>query len=241
MRKPLLRKAAKLAETLRHDGDEGIVSYFRWTSRDDVLALFHPELRKRLAQTDSAAPMLTRLAELGTDCEELDRMLALEQRFFLADHNLTYTDKMSMAAGVETRVPLLDNEVVDFAAALPNSLKQRGRESKWIFKKAMEPILPKDVIYRPKTGFGAPLRQWINHELRPVVDDLLSATSLRSRGLFDPTAVETLVNRTRRGEIDGSYTVFSLLCIELWFRRFIDEAGDVAFSADDSKGNEFTQ
>ena len=232
-RKPLLRKAAKFLETLHHDGDEAIVSYFRWTGRNDVLALFRPELRERLSQIDPAMPMFAHLAELDSECDDIDRMLALEQRFFLADHNLTYTDKMSMAAGVETRVPLLDNEVVSFAATLPNTLKQHGSEGKWIFKKAMEPILPKSVIYRPKTGFGAPLRYWINNELRPVVDDLLSCVSLRSRGLFDPTAVETLVARTRRGEIDGSYTVFSLLCIELWFRKFVDEAQHMALAGTD--------
>ena len=95
-------------------------------------------------------------------------MLVLEQRFFLPDHNLTYTDKMSMAAGVETRVPFLDLDLVDFAARIPERLKQRGSVGKWVLKKAMEPFLPMDVIYRPKTGFGAPLRRWMRGELRPL-------------------------------------------------------------------------
>lgn len=223
-RKPVLRKLSKLLEALPYDGDEAIVNYFRWSRRSDVLALFRPEFRTRLKKTDPALPMFTHLSELEPECDDIDRILALEQRFFLADHNLCYTDKMSMAAGVETRVPLLDTEVIDFASTLPNTLKQRGREGKWIFKKAMEPLLPKSAIYRPKTGFGAPLRRWINHELRDLVDASLSMEKINLRGIFDPRAVRSLIERTRLGQVDGSYTVFSLLCIELWFQRFVDDA-----------------
>jgi asparagine synthase (glutamine-hydrolysing) len=106
----------------------------------------------------------------------------LEGKFFLADHNLHYTDTMSMAHGVEVRVPLLDQDLVALAARLPNGMKQRGRTGKWVFNQTMEPYLPHDVIYRPKTGFGAPLRRWLRHELRPLVDEVLSAKSLTRRG-----------------------------------------------------------
>ena len=121
------------------------------------------------------APLEDYLATLPPGLPPLQRMLALEQRFFLADHNLLYTDKMSMAAGVEVRVPFLDNDLVRLANALPARFKQRGREGKWVLKKAMEPYLPREVFYRPKTGFGAPLRQWLRHELKELVDDTLSA------------------------------------------------------------------
>ena len=120
----------------------------------------------------------------------LHQMLALEQRFFLADHNLLYTDKMSMAAGVEVRVPFLDNDLVSLANALPADIKQHGRHGKWVLKKAMERYLPRQVVYRPKAGFGAPLRQWLRGDLRELVDDTLSPAALRNRGLFDPAAVD---------------------------------------------------
>jgi asparagine synthase (glutamine-hydrolysing) len=89
----------------------------------------------------------------------------------------------------------------------------------------MEPYLPHDVIYRPKSGFGAPVRKWMCDELRPLVGDLLGEASLRRRGLFDPAAVERLVSLNQTGRIDASYTILSLLCIEVWCRRFIDGAG----------------
>ena len=95
-------------------------------------------------------------------------MLALEQRFFLTDHNLNYTDKMSMSAGVEVRVPFLDNDLVEFAQKIPLKFKQKKNQGKWVLKKSMENYLPNEIIYRPKTGFGAPLRRWIRNDLREV-------------------------------------------------------------------------
>ena len=88
----------------------------------------------------------------------------------------------------------------------------------------MEPYLPQDVIHRPKTGFGAPLRRWMRHELREMLGDLLSESSLRRRGLFDPAAVRQLIADNDAGRRDGAYTLLSLLCIEIWCRRFVDRA-----------------
>jgi asparagine synthase (glutamine-hydrolysing) len=146
--------------------------------------------------------------------------LALEQRFFLADHNLLYTDKMSMAAGVEVRVPFLDVELVEFAQSIPVKLKQRGAEGKWILKKALEPILPRDIIFREKTGFGAPLRRWLRNELRDVMQEMLAPASLNARGLFNPEAVQRLIAANDAGRTDASYTLYSLMCIEIWCRKF---------------------
>jgi asparagine synthase (glutamine-hydrolysing) len=123
---------------------------------------------------------------------------------------------------VEVRVPLLDPDLIALAARLPIAFKQHGAVGKWIFKKAMEPYLPLDVIYRPKTGFGAPLRSWLRHELRPIAEALLSETALKRRGLFDPKAVQCLIERDRQGQLDGAYTIFALMCIELWAQIFVD-------------------
>jgi asparagine synthase (glutamine-hydrolysing) len=105
---------------------------------------------------------------------------------------------------------------------LPLALKQRGRHGKWILKRAMEPFLPREVIYREKAGFGAPLRRWIRGELAELVADVLSPARLRDRGLFDPRAVRGLVEKNRRGEIDAAYPILGLCCVELWCRHFVD-------------------
>jgi len=221
-RNPLFRRLAKLFDGAGLEGDERLTAYFAWAREADLLELYTPEFRAGLGQARATEPMLDFLKPLPASVQPLDRMLALEQRFFLADHNLMYTDKMSMAAGVEVRVPFLDLDLVEHAARIPLGLKQRGRVGKWVLKKAMEPYLPNDVIYRPKTGFGAPLRRWMRNELRPLLGDLLSADSLKRRGLFEPAAVQRLIARNDCGKVDAAYTLLSLLSIEIWCRAYLD-------------------
>ncbi len=221
-RKPIFRRLAKFFNGAGLEGDARLVNYFVWAREADLMSLYTPAFRAEVADAQATQPMLNFLSRLPESVSPLDRTLALEQRFFLSDHNLIYTDKMSMAAGVEVRVPFLDMDLVDFAQRIPLGFKQRGRNGKWILKKAMEPYLPHDVVYRPKSGFGAPLRRWIRHELRELVDDLLSEDSLGRRGLFNPQAVRKLIAENARGEVDGAYTLLSLLCIEIWCRSFLD-------------------
>lgn len=216
------RRLARLFADSALDGDARLASYFAWARRADLDALYTPAMRTAVAQSRAEQPMLDFLAGIPAGVGRMERLLALEQRFFLADHNLVYTDKMSMAAGVEVRVPFLDPELVEIAARIPDRFKQRGRIGKWVLKKAMEPYLPHDAIYRPKAGFGAPLRRWMRHELRELLGDLLSEESLRQRRLFDPAAVQRLIADNDAGRKDAAYTLLSLLCIEIWCRRFVD-------------------
>jgi len=219
---PAMRRMAKMFAHAGDDGDRRLVSYFLWSTEAVRRALYTPEFAARVAAVDTAAPLLASLARIPREHDPLQRMLFLESRHFLTDHNLNYTDRAGMAVGVEVRVPLLDLELVRFATTVPTRLKQRGTVGKAIFKRAMEPYLPRDVIYRPKTGFGAPLRRWLRQELRPMVEDTLSDDALRRRGIFSPAAVRRLIALDAQGRVDGSYTIFALMCIELWFRRFID-------------------
>src|SRR5439155_27086792 len=127
-------------------------------------------------------------------------------------------------ADAEVRVLFLDPGVVALAARIPACLKQRGTVGKWLFKKAMEPCLPRDVIYGPESGFGAPLRRWMRNELRPLLADVLSPASLKARGLFEPAAVQRLKQLNQSGAVDGAYTLLSNLTVEVWCRRFLDAA-----------------
>ncbi|MDA8109071.1 MAG: asparagine synthase (glutamine-hydrolyzing) [Betaproteobacteria bacterium] len=219
---PAMRRLRKAFEYADVEGPARIASYFWWLDPARVIRLLAPELRRAVTREALAEPLVSSLRELPVQASALDRMLFLEQRYFLADHNLNYMDKMSMAHGVEVRVPLIDRDLVDLAARLPDNLKQRGRTGKWIFKKAMEGELPRDVIYRPKTGFGVPLRHWLRNQLRPLVEDMLSRNALARRGLFDADAVQSLVRSDREGRVDAAYTIFAILCMELWCRTFVD-------------------
>jgi asparagine synthase (glutamine-hydrolysing) len=224
LRYPMVRRITKVLAHADLSPEERMIAYFYWSEEQIRRSLYTPELAAALNGVDTAEPLRKSLRRIPRESDPLNRMLYLEAKHFLADHNLNYTDKMAMAAGVEARVPLLDLELVDFATRIPPNLKQVGRTGKAIFKKAMEPFLPREVIYRPKSGFGVPLRRWLRHELREVVEDTLSCESLRRRGLFEPVAVRRLIEWDRAGAVDGAYTILSLMCIELWCRMFVDHS-----------------
>jgi len=222
-RKPMFRRLAKVCSGAGLSGDMRLANYFVWSKESQLLNIYTSDFRARLGEETAVKPMLDFLSQLPSSVKPLDKMMTLEQRFFLADHNLNYTDKMSMAVGVEVRVPFLDLDLVKHASQIPLAMKQRGRVGKWVLKKAMEPYLPHDVIYRPKTGFGAPLRRWMRHELKPLLSDLLSVSSLKQRGLFEPMEVQHLIEQNDSGKVDAAYTLLSILSIEIWCRTYLDE------------------
>jgi len=193
-----------------------------WYREAELFELYSDHVHAALEADAATDPMVRFLEEVWPGGASIEQMLLLEQRYFLADHNLLYTDKMSMAAGVEVRVPFLDLDLVNFAAGIPVRYKQRGSTGKWVLKKAMEDKLSKRIIYRKKTGFGAPLRKWVAGELREIIGDVLSDESLKRRGLFCPQRVRRLVELNYSGKRDASYTIFALLSIELWCRAFLD-------------------
>jgi asparagine synthase (glutamine-hydrolysing) len=220
VRPPLVRRVSRLMTAAGLEGDERLVSYFDWTAPEFTRDLFVPELASQMTEE----PLLQALREMPDNLSSLQRMLLLEQRFFLADHNLNYTDKMSMAAGVEVRVPFLDSELVALASAIPDKYRQRGAQGKWILKRAMGGSLPDEIIYRPKTGFGVPLRAWLAGPLRSLMRDLLGSESIRRRGILRLQAVSDMVRDHEAGRTDHAYSLLSLMCMELWCRHFIDSS-----------------
>ena len=136
-RNPIFRRIHKFLNGSSLDNNHRIVNYFRWITRSELYELYSNEFKEKLGSNITETPMLNYLSDLPNEISKLNRMLALDQRFFLTDHNLNYTDKMSMAVGVEVRVPFLDNDLVRFAANLPDKLKQNSAVGKWILKKAM--------------------------------------------------------------------------------------------------------
>jgi len=219
----LQRRIGKAFRYADLDGDQRIAAYFHWIAPEHLRPVLGPALREDGAAPEED-PVLAALSRLPRSVPALNRMLYLEERFFLADHNLNYVDKVSMANGVEVRVPFLDPDLVALAAKLPLGMKQHGHLGKWVLRRAMEPLLPREVIHRSKTGFGAPLRHWLRNELAPVVDDALSPATVARRGLFDPAGVRELVRLDRERRVDATYTIFAMICIELWCRMFLDPA-----------------
>lgn len=216
------RRLQRLFSNSGANRNERLAGYFAWMPEPQLRALYSPDFIKNLGSHSADVPLLNFLKRVPRERSSLDRMLALEQRFFLADHNLTYTDRMSMQAGVEVRVPFLDPELVEHASRIPDRFKQRGTTSKWVLKKTMEPYLPRAVIYRKKTGFGVPLRRWLKQDLRSWAEEILSQRALERRGIFDYYAVRALREANESGRVDATYTLLSIIIIEIWCRRFID-------------------
>lgn len=166
----------------------------------------------------------------------LNQMLYLDTKAFMTSLNLTYNDKMSMACSVEVRVPFLDRELAEFVAwQVPPQLKIRGSlrpVGKYILRKAMSGLLPKEIIRKAKAGFAAPLDYWLAHDLREMVDDLLSDRLVRNRGFFDPLAVRKLVLDQRSGRSDYSLQIWQLVTFELWMQSFMDRDRHIKTSHD---------
>jgi asparagine synthase (glutamine-hydrolysing) len=133
------------------------------------------------------------------------------------------TDKTSMAANLEVRVPFLNREMIEMAARMPPRLKLRGLKRKYVLKRALESVLSKDVVWRRKAGFGAPIRSWLRGPLRPLIEDLFTEETVRRRGIFRPTEVKRVLEANFSGREDYNLQVFQLLGLELWHRSFIDQ------------------
>ena len=184
----------------------------------DLRSLLKPEV---LAASRPPDLMLREHFSAAASLDFVDQMLYVDQQTFLPDLNLAYTDKLSMAASVEARVPFLDHVVIDFMRQVPPKLKLHGYTQKYILKKAMADVLPKEVISRRKAGFALPVRSWLRNELREMVGDLLSEKRVRERGLFEPSAVMKMVRDNGKSR-DYTLQLWSLLTLELWQQTFID-------------------
>jgi asparagine synthase (glutamine-hydrolysing) len=217
---PLFRRLIKLSNNLHLSQIDRIVGYFSWFDKEKLNLLFSDDLKPIVLKYQPLQILKNYINKIPNEKDILNQMLFLEMNFFLTDHNLNYTDKMSMATGVEVRVPFLDKELVEFSTKIPTNLKLKGIKTKYILKKVMEKYLPNEVIYRSKSGFGAPVRKWIIKDLDNVINILLSKEKLDNRGIFDYKAVHKLINDNKAGKIDASYTIWALLAIESWMKQF---------------------
>jgi asparagine synthase (glutamine-hydrolysing) len=158
------------------------------------------------------------LYEAGAMGDHVNRMCLTDARLFLPGLNLTYTDRASMAASTEVRVPFVDTEVFRAAFSMPGSRKIRGRTQKVCLREAAAGWLPKEILERPKASFGAPLRAWVTNDLGPLIDDVLLDGRLVGAGLIEAGPLRAMVADQRSGRSDESKQLWQLLSMELWFR-----------------------
>ncbi|MDQ2720959.1 MAG: asparagine synthase (glutamine-hydrolyzing) [Bacteroidota bacterium] len=217
------RRLRKLIEDIDKTRLDRQAGYYSWLPLTINKSLFSESFQKMIGDYNPLDYLKCLSSNIPNEKNSLNQMLFWEMKTFLVDHNLNYTDKLSMAVGVEARVPYLDIELVKFSTTIPPELKMKGNETKYILKKVAERYLPKEVIYRSKSGFGAPLREWVTHNLDDKIKSYLSEESLNKRGIFNPDAVWKIIEDNKHSKIDASYIIWDLLAIESWMRQFVDK------------------
>ena len=219
------RLAKKMARSASLLSTDRFVMNATYLDREQKLALYSDRFAGEVANFDPAGQHHFSFDQVR-DADFLNQMLYVDTKIFMTSLNLTYNDKMSMASSVEVRVPFLDRELAEFVAwNVPPSLKIKSRlrtTTKYIFRKAMQGILPREVLRQPKAGFAAPVDYWLANDLKEMVDDLLSESQIRNRGLFRPEKVRAYVDEQRSGAQDWSMQIWQFLTLELWTRMFID-------------------
>jgi asparagine synthase (glutamine-hydrolysing) len=214
------RRLKKMLDSLSVSKTERMYRYYEWLSIDTVKKLFKD--KKAVENYTPQGFFQSLIQAISPEKSDLNRLLFWDLKTFLPNHNLNYTDKMSMAMGVEVRVPFLDIELLEFSCLIPPHLKMKGITTKYLLKKMMEKYLPKEVIYRSKTGFGVPLRQWMKHDLDVMIQQYLSKEWIEKRGIFEVEEVKMLIENNKKGKIDASYSILCLMAIESWHRQFVD-------------------
>jgi asparagine synthase (glutamine-hydrolysing) len=198
--------------------------YARWLTcvgGEQKQALYAPGLQSAVDGFDASALLDGPLAE--TDAPDpVEALVAADMQTYLPDDLLVKMDIASMAHSLEVRSPLLDHRVVEFAASLPVALKLRGREHKYLLKRAMRGYLPDRILTRRKMGFGVPIDAWLRGELREMVRETLLSRRALERGYFNAAPLRRLVDDHQAGRANHHFTLWALLMLELWHREYVD-------------------
>jgi asparagine synthase (glutamine-hydrolysing) len=220
-----VRLAKKMARSASLAAQDRFIQNCTYLDGAQKMSLYTEGIQEQLGGFDPATHHQSRF-DAVRDADFLNQMLYLDTKIFMVSLNLNYNDKMSMASSVEVRVPFLDRDLAEFAAwNIPPDLKLKGffrPGTKYIFRRAMRDILPAEVLRQPKAGFAAPLDYWLANDLREMVDDLLSETNIRKRGLFRPEVVRRFVDEHGAGTEDWSMQIWQFLTLEHWMKVFLD-------------------
>ena len=189
----------------------------------DKKSLYAPELQEKLGGTRPlhATFPFDDIYNASTRFDTLNGEFFLDLKSYLADDILVKVDRMSMATSLETRVPLLDHKIVEFAYSLPGNLKLNGFTTKWIFKKTMERLLPHQNIYRKKEGFSIPIKHWLRTELKDLLLDYLNERRIRESGLFRFDFIEKMIDRHLKQRENFSHQLWALLVFEIWRENYL--------------------
>jgi len=216
-------KLQRFLQGFEHGAENGHLRWMMFLSPQDKSRLYSAGLREQLG----AIPKLRQQSPFREVFERMPafdpvtRELYLDLKTYLADDIMVKVDRMSMATSLEAREPLLDHKLVEFVFGLDGRLKLHGLTTKWIFKKTMERLLPRENIYRPKEGFSIPIKHWLRGELRELMLDHLNEKRIRQAGFFNPEAVQNMVAAHLAGRKNFSHQLWALLVFEIWKENYL--------------------
>ena len=216
----------KLKQFLKADGVPAEIRFFLWRgafSIADKEALWAPDIRAELNHHNCYEDIDRYVDESGLN-NGLERLLYLCTKLYLQDNNLVTVDRASMANGLEVRCPLLDQDLVEFVCRLPTKYKLKGFQAKYLLKKAAADLLPRNIIYRQKKGFGIPLAKWLAADLREFMLDLLSEDRIKRQGLFDFAYVKRLIDEHLGKIKDHREPLWTLLVFQSWYEEYMVNA-----------------
>ena len=202
-------EGSALPESLRH---------FRWSSfltEDSKQDLYSEGMRQTVSH-ELTCSRFTAYFERNGEADRFWQEQFADIKTYLADDILVKVDRMSMANSLEARAPFLDYRIAEFAAGLPTSLKLKGFQTKYLLKRCMEAKLPPSILKRKKEGFSIPMKNWLQHELRPMLEDVLSPSRLKNEGLFNAPYIEKLKADHLKGAANNSHQLWSLMIFEIW-------------------------
>lgn len=194
------------------------IEHYRWMVHLDArrkTRLYSGALQTALTASDVYQPVRDVLRHAGGS-DVLNRQLYSDLMIYLASDILVKVDRMAMATSLETRAPFLDVDVMELAFSMPGHLKIRDGQRKWVLKQAMRGILPDGILHRKKQGFSIPLKNWLRHELAPLMRELLAPERVARRGLFAPQEVQALIDAHIAGRENHAHTLFPLMVFERW-------------------------
>lgn len=200
------------------------LQHTRWMTfmtDQDKRVLYQPDLHSAINGTTPTA-MITNYFQRVAHADPLAQQQYVDVKTYLAENILTKVDRMSMAASIEARVPLLDHRIVEFALNLPPHLKMQHGQTKVLLRKVMAERLPATILTKPKQGFSIPLKHWLCGPLRPLMADLLSAQSIHNRGCFQPEPIRQWMAEHLAGRANHSHRLWGLMVFELWQREVLD-------------------
>ena len=216
-------KLRRFTQGLEHPASLRHLRWMVFLSEAIKKELYSPYLLEQLQEKleiDGISP-LTELLNKANLYDPITAELLIDLKLYLPDDILVKVDRMSMATSLETRVPLLDHHLVEFVFSLPGELKLKGLTTKWIFKKTMERLLPRENIYRPKEGFSIPIKHWLRQELKPLLLEYLNPSRIKKDGYFRPETIDSMIQLHLAGRENFSHQLWSLLVFQIWKENYL--------------------